>query len=66
MHMSTDGVAQNRNIIMHLLSQVRIGMDLSKVCELSIANTGIVCITDDLGHTTNIYIRKTFTARNVC
>ena len=27
----TDGVAQNRNIIMHLLSQVRIGMDLSRV-----------------------------------
>jgi len=40
--MSTDGVAQNRNIIMHLLSQVRIGMDLSKVCELSITNAGIV------------------------
>ena len=28
----TEGVAQNRNIIMHLLSQVRIGMDLSRVC----------------------------------
>ena len=29
-----DGVAQNRNIIMHLLSQVRIGMDLSRVCTI--------------------------------
>ncbi|XP_065905704.1 oxysterol-binding protein-related protein 9-like [Dysidea avara] len=26
-----EGVAQNRNVIMHLLSQVRIGMDLSRV-----------------------------------
>ena len=65
MRMSTDGVAQNRNIIMHLLSQVRIGMDLSRVCESLITNTGIVH-NDDLGHITNIYIRKTFTTRNVC
>jgi len=28
---TTEGVAQNRNVIMHLLSQVRIGMDLSRV-----------------------------------
>ena len=37
MHMYAEGVAQNRNIIMHLLSQVRIGMDLSRVSKLSIA-----------------------------
>ena len=31
---TTEGVAQNRNVIMHLLSQVRIGMDLSRVSML--------------------------------
>lgn len=36
MYTYAEGVAQNRNIIMHLLSQVRIGMDLSRVCELSV------------------------------
>ena len=30
-HTHTDGIAANKSVIMHMLSQVRVGMDLTRI-----------------------------------
>ena len=75
----SDSIGKNKNIVLHLISQLKLGMDLTKVCFfifiLFFKSIQFLEALDSstlkqgfflIGHITDFYIRTSKFIRNVC